>query len=65
MAIRMEEHSVACFVRAAMSSPNDVMVVPASEFGDFLLADRTDALLFIPKVEELTALPEIVCHVNA
>ncbi len=48
MASRMEEHSVVCCVATAKGSPNDVMVVPASEFGDFLVADRAKTVLFLP-----------------
>ena len=44
----MEEHTVVGRVVAAMGSPNDMMVVPAGEFGDFLVADGAKTILFFP-----------------
>ncbi len=61
----MEEHPVVCRVAAAACPPNDVMVVPASEFGDFLVADRAEAVLFLPQAKQLAALPEIISHFDA
>lgn len=48
MAIRMKKHSVFCLVAASVDSPNDVVVVPAGEFGDFLVAEGADPVLLLP-----------------
>src|ERR1700686_247198 len=65
MAIGMEKHSVVRGISAAMGSPNDMVIMPAREFGDFLVADGTDAVLFLPETQQLTALFEIICHFEA
>ncbi len=48
-----------------MGTSDDVVIVPTSELGDFLLTDRTDAVLFFPKMEQLAALPEVIDHFDA
>ncbi len=48
-----------------MGTSDDVVIVPTGELGDFLLTDRTDAVLFFPKMEQLAALPEIIDHFDA
>ncbi len=65
MTLRMEEQTVLGCIRATMRSPNNVVVVPPSEFGDFLVADRTEAVLFLPEANELASLSEIVHHFEA
>lgn len=47
----MEKNTVFGVVRAAIGSPNDVMVMPARQLGDFLVADRTQAVLFFPEAK--------------
>ena len=42
VAIGVEEHSVLYAVSATFGTPDDVMVVPPCELGDFLATDRTD-----------------------
>jgi hypothetical protein len=49
VAIGVEEHSVLYTISATFGTPDDVMVVPPCEFGDFLTTDRTDTLLFLPQ----------------
>jgi hypothetical protein len=61
----MEQNPVICGVAATMSSPNDVVVVPARQFGNFLVADGACSLLFSPEVKQLSPLPEIVSHLEA
>jgi hypothetical protein len=48
MAIRVEKNSVVCCVAAAIGTPNDVVVVPTGQFGDFLVADGAEAIWFFP-----------------
>jgi hypothetical protein len=62
---RVEEHTVVDRLVAAMGSPNDMMVVPAGEFGDFLVANRAETVLFLPQVKQLAALSEIMGHFEA
>lgn len=62
MAIWMKQHPVFSGIAAAVGSPNQVMVMPSSEFGDFLLADRAASVLFPPEVQQLPPTLEIVGH---
>jgi hypothetical protein len=62
MARRVEKHTVGGGIATALSTSDDVMVVPASEFGDFLVADGAKAILLLPEAEELAALFEIISH---
>src|SRR5438128_1697357 len=40
------------------------MTMPSREFGDFLVADGTEAVLFFPEGEEFPFPLEVGCHVN-
>ena len=51
VAIGMEENSVVCFVSAASTSPDDMVAVPPRQFGDFSVAERTEAVLLFPEVK--------------
>ena len=64
MTIGMEQHTVLCGITATVGSPDDMMVVPTGEHGDFLVANGAKAILFFPKMEQLPSLPEIVNHLN-
>jgi hypothetical protein len=55
VAIGVEEHSVLYAVSATFDTPDDVMVVPSCELGDFLATDRTDTILFLPQVQQRSA----------
>jgi hypothetical protein len=46
----MQEHPVVCRISASVGPPDDVMVVPARQFGDRLMADRAKTLLVFPEV---------------
>src|SRR6266487_1484789 len=65
MALRVEQHTVFCPVRATFCSPSDVMVVPSGQLGDFLVAQRADTPLFFPEVQQLPSSVEFVCHFEA
>jgi hypothetical protein len=58
----MKQYPVFCGIAAAVGSPNQVMVVPSSELGDFLLADRAAPALFPPEVQQLPPPFKIVGH---
>ncbi len=64
MTIRMEEHSVFVNVRAAEGTLKKVMVVPSGDLGDFLLAQRTNTMLFFPEAEQLSSTPQVIRHLN-
>jgi hypothetical protein len=39
MAVGMQEHTVICRIATSIGPPNDMMVVPSRQAGDFLVAD--------------------------
>lgn len=41
------------------------MVVPTREFGDFLVTDGAETLLFFPQAQQLVALSEVIRHFEA
>ena len=51
----MEQHSVFVGIGAAERALYDMVIVPSSYLGDFLLANRTDAVLFFPEAQELSS----------
>ena len=53
VALGVENDTVFGLISAAIRSPNDVMVMPARQFGDFLKADGAETVLFFPEVEQL------------
>src|SRR5258708_38192804 len=65
MAVGMEKNSVCCLVAATVSAPNNVMVMPSRQLGDFLVADGADTVLFFPQVKQLSSLSEVVSHFEA
>jgi hypothetical protein len=64
VAVGMEQHAVGNAVRPALSSPNQVVAVPAREFGDFLLTQRTDTVLLFPETGEHPPSPQGVAHLH-
>ena len=52
MAIRMEQNPVFHQVAAAQSALDEVMVVPARQGGNLLVADWTQAVLLVPQVKQ-------------
>jgi hypothetical protein len=65
MASGMEKNPVVSPITTAVSLPNNVVVMPTREFGDFLVADRTYSILFFPEAQELPPLSEIISHLEA
>jgi hypothetical protein len=47
----MEQDPVVRLVCTAVCPPHDMMVMPACQLGDPLLADGTQALLFLPEAQ--------------
>jgi hypothetical protein len=49
-------------IRTAEGALEEMMVVPPGYFGDFLLADWTDAVLLFPEAYELPSTAQVVGH---
>jgi hypothetical protein len=58
----MQEYSVPHAVCAAVTSPDNVMVVPSRRLRDLLVAHWAESLLLLPEAEELPASLEIIFH---
>src|SRR6266487_2335076 len=65
MAGGMQEHPVVCRITASVGPPDDVMVVPARQSGNLLMADRAKTLLVFPEVQQLPSAFQVVCHLHA
>jgi len=52
MAIEMEQNAISVSVRAAVNAINNVMAVPTRYFRYFLVANRTDSVLFSPQRQQ-------------
>ncbi len=48
MTVGVEKYEVLCSVGTPFTSPDHMMAVPAGNLGYFLVAHRTEALLFLP-----------------
>ena len=64
MTFWVEQHTILLSVTASFASPDKVMTVPACYLGDLLVADWTEAVLLLPKGEELAFSAEIGFHVD-
>ncbi len=62
MALGMKQHPVVGMIATAVGSPDDMMVMPSSQLGNFLLAYRTQPILFLPELEKLPTPFEVVSH---
>src|SRR5712691_11129132 len=65
MAGGMQEHPVVCRITASVGPPDDVMLVPARQSGDLLMADRAKTLLGFPEGQQLPSALQVVCHLHA
>lgn len=65
MTIRVEQHTVLYFVSPAFLSPNHMVGIPASHLRDFLTAERADAFLSRPKVEQFPSSLQVTNHFEA
>src|SRR5713101_2398850 len=57
--------TVLYLVSPAVLSPNHVVVIPASHLRDFLMAERADAFLSRPKVEQFPSSFQVTDHFEA
>ena len=60
----MKQDPIVGGLRPSVYPPYQVMVVPACEVGDLLLADRTDSFLFFPEGNQLVFPLEVLCHLD-
>lgn len=63
--VGMQEHPVVRRIAAAVGPPDDVMVMPSRQSGNFLMADGAETVLLSPEVQHLPPSLEIVCHLHA
>ena len=61
----MQEHPVVCRITASVGPPDDVMIMPARQSGDLLMADRAKTLLVFPEIQQLPSAFQVVCHLHA
>src|SRR5712692_4908142 len=64
MTVGVEEDEIVRAVFTAFCSPDDVMTVPSLDLGDRLVADGTDAPLFLPEMEQLPFPGEVGLHLD-
>jgi len=55
VAVWVQQDTIVHVVWASQGTPDDVMVVPSSDLGDFLVTDGADALLLFPQVQQLSS----------
>src|SRR5262245_63002709 len=63
--VGMQEHSVVRRIAAAVGPPDDVMVMPSCQSGNFLVAEGAETVVLFPEVQQLPPSFEIVCHLHA
>src|SRR5207248_5248598 len=60
--IGMQEYAVVCIISATLASPDDMMAVPSCQFGNFSVAEWTEAALLFPEIEQLPFPFQVLCH---
>jgi hypothetical protein len=61
----MKQHTVLGPVCAAMGTPHEMMAMPACQFRDALVADRTKAVLLLPQPQQMPLPLQVVSHTYA
>src|SRR6266568_5997542 len=61
----MQKNPVSCTMRASFTLPDNVMVMPSRDLGNFLLAHRTYPVLFLPEMPQLPSSRQVLCHFDA
>src|SRR5712692_6052073 len=64
VAFGMQQHPVLHGLRSSQHPPDEMVVVPARQEGDLLVADRTETVLFPPKGLQRAFSPEVVRHLH-
>src|SRR5713101_3324386 len=65
MARRMQKNPVGCMMCASFTLPDNMMVMPSCDLGDFLLAHRAYPVLFLPQMSQLSSSRQVPCHFDA
>src|SRR5207244_3166436 len=60
----VKQHTVFHRIWSAFGPPDNVMVMPSRYLGDLLVADRADAVLFLPQVHELSSPAQVGRHLD-
>ena len=63
--VGMQEDPVGRRITASIGPPDDMMVVPARQSGDLLMANGAETLLLCPQGQQLLSTFEGVCHLHA
>ena len=61
--VGVEKNAVISGIRATERAPDEMMVMPSRGLSDFLVADRTGAVLLAPEVTDLTSPLQCFGHV--
>jgi len=64
MTVGMQEHPVVRRIAATVGPPDDMMVMPSRQPGNFLVTARAEPVLVFPEVQQLPSSFEIVCHLH-
>jgi hypothetical protein len=61
--VRVQKNAIIKGIRTTERAPEEMMVMPSRSLSDFLVADRTDAVLLTPEVINLTSPLQRLGHV--
>src|SRR2546421_12868169 len=64
MAGGVKEHSVFRMVCASFASPDEMMAMPSSDFGDSLVAQWADSVLLLPDREKASFPSQVPFHLH-
>ena|SRR2546421_6505487 len=65
MAVWMQQDPVGSSITAPIDSPHHMMAMPSCEGGNLLVADRTEAMLFSPEMEQLSSAFQLAGHLDS
>jgi hypothetical protein len=65
MTVRMKQHAVFGTVGTAMRAPHKMMAMPAGQWRDALLTDRTEAVWRLPQATQVASSPQVARHTHA
>jgi len=62
MTFWVEEDAIVCLIFATVTSPLNVVAVPSCEFGNLAGAERTEAALLLPEIQQCPFPFQVVYH---
>ena len=65
MAVWMQQHAVGSSLAAPVDSPDHMMVMPSCSVVIFWSTDRTDTVLFFPKMQQLSSTFQVAGHLES